>query len=73
MARPLRIEMAGGVYHVTTRGWERRGPKYDSFGRLTSGPSLLTRYHFTGREWDSDAQLWGVWGQVLTLNFRSVL
>ena len=24
MARPLRIEMAGGVYHVTTRGWERR-------------------------------------------------
>ena len=25
MARPLRIEMENGLYHVTTRGWERRG------------------------------------------------
>jgi len=25
MARPLRIEMAGGLYHVTARGWEKRG------------------------------------------------
>ena len=24
MARPLRIDFEGGVYHVTTRGWERR-------------------------------------------------
>ena len=24
MARPLRIEMANGLYHVTARGWERR-------------------------------------------------
>ena len=24
MARPLRIEFQGGVYHVTARGWERR-------------------------------------------------
>ena len=24
MARPLRIEIEDGVYHVTTRGWERR-------------------------------------------------
>jgi REP element-mobilizing transposase RayT len=24
MARPLRIEMADGLYHVTVRGWERR-------------------------------------------------
>ena len=24
MARPLRIEMAGGLYHVTARGWEKR-------------------------------------------------
>ena len=25
MARPLRIEMENGLYHVTARGWERRG------------------------------------------------
>ena len=25
MARPLRIEMDSGLYHVTTRGWQRRG------------------------------------------------
>ena len=25
MARPLRIEMENGLYHVTSRGWERRG------------------------------------------------
>ena len=24
MARPLRIEIADGLYHVTVRGWERR-------------------------------------------------
>ena len=24
MSRPLRIEMADGLYHVTARGWERR-------------------------------------------------
>jgi len=24
MSRPLRIELANGLYHVTTRGWERR-------------------------------------------------
>ena len=24
MARPLRIDMENGLYHVTSRGWERR-------------------------------------------------
>ncbi len=24
MARPLRIEIENGIYHVTSRGWERR-------------------------------------------------
>jgi len=24
MARPLRIEMEHGIYHVTSRGWEKR-------------------------------------------------
>ncbi len=24
MARPLRIEVENGLYHVTVRGWERR-------------------------------------------------
>jgi len=24
MARPLRIDIEDGVYHVTSRGWERR-------------------------------------------------
>ena len=24
MSRPLRIEMAEGLFHVTARGWERR-------------------------------------------------
>ena len=24
MARPLRIEIENGLYHVTSRGWERR-------------------------------------------------
>ncbi len=29
MARPLRIELAGGIYHVTSRG-DRRENIYDS-------------------------------------------
>ena len=33
MARSLRIEIAGGVYHVTTRGWERRDVVRDDQGR----------------------------------------
>ena len=34
MARPLRIELAGGVYHLTSRG-DRRGPSYaDDVDRL---------------------------------------
>jgi hypothetical protein len=24
MARPLRIDSENGIYHVTSRGWERR-------------------------------------------------
>jgi hypothetical protein len=24
MARPLRIDIPNGLYHVTSRGWERR-------------------------------------------------
>ena len=24
MGRPLRIEIENGIYHVTSRGWERR-------------------------------------------------
>ncbi len=24
MSRPLRIEIENGIYHVTSRGWERR-------------------------------------------------
>ena len=35
MARPLRIEMAGGVYHVTTRGWERRAVVRDDEDRAS--------------------------------------
>jgi REP element-mobilizing transposase RayT len=35
MARPLRIEFAGGVYHVTTRGWEHRDIVRDDDDRTT--------------------------------------
>jgi REP element-mobilizing transposase RayT len=35
MARPLRIEMPGGVYHVTTRGWERRDVVRDDEDRAS--------------------------------------
>ena len=35
MARPLRIDIAGGVYHVTTRGWERRDVVDDDEDRCT--------------------------------------
>ena len=33
MARPLRVEMAGGWYHVTTRGNERRAIYRDDTDR----------------------------------------
>jgi REP element-mobilizing transposase RayT len=42
MARPLRIEIAGGVYHVTTRGWERRDVVRDDDDR-TNWLRLLDR------------------------------
>ena len=35
MARPLRVEFAGGVHHVTTRGWERRDIVRDDDDRAT--------------------------------------
>ena len=37
MARPLRIDIEDGVYHVTSRGWERR----DSARR--AGPAAVAR------------------------------
>ena len=33
MARPLRIDFEGGVYHVTARGWERRAVVRDDEDR----------------------------------------
>ena len=33
MARPLRIDFDGGVYHVTARGWERRAVVRDDEDR----------------------------------------
>ncbi|KKL68483.1 hypothetical protein LCGC14_2124540, partial [marine sediment metagenome] len=34
MARPLRIEFAGAIYHVTARGNERRAIVRDDVDRL---------------------------------------
>jgi hypothetical protein len=33
MARALRIDIADGLYHVTSRGWERRGVVRDDRDR----------------------------------------
>ena len=35
MARPLRIEFAGGLYHVTSRGNARQDIYADNHGRAT--------------------------------------
>jgi len=40
MARPLRLELPGGIYHVTARGNERRSIFRDDADRLVSLEAL---------------------------------
>jgi hypothetical protein len=50
MARALRLEVAGGWYHVVNRGIERR--KYSPAGRIT-GDSWPRDLGYENREWPS--------------------
>jgi hypothetical protein len=52
MARPLRIEIAGGVYHVTTRGGERRDVVRDDQDRISKLVRQAARRRQEDCPWD---------------------
>ena len=45
MARPLRIELAGGLYHVTSRGDRRKDIFLDDGGRLACQAGDFVIWH----------------------------
>jgi hypothetical protein len=73
MARPLRIEYPGAVYHVTSRGNAQNKIFSDDQDRetfLTTLGSVVKRYnyHCWGQVFTLDILFYHCWGQVFTFD-----
>jgi putative transposase len=71
MARPLRIEFEGGVYHVTTRGWERRDVVRDEEDRanwLRLLDRVALRFHWPVYAWALMRNHWHLFLSTLEPN-----